>query len=100
MPFILSQGSRSGLDTEVIWEALDPEAHVTPDQLNPPEWRQGEARVDTHGSVSTDSSDALLGRNIEKKICKRSLFPHCLILESSGKTKQPVNVQPILTGAD
>lgn len=75
MPFIPSQGSRSGLDTEVIWEALDPETHVTPDQLNPPEWSQSEARVDTHGSVSTDSSDALLGRNIEKKNLQRFIIP-------------------------
>lgn len=34
---MLSQDSQSGLDTEIIREALDPNAHVTPDQLSPSE---------------------------------------------------------------
>lgn len=79
---MLSQGSQSGLDTGIIWEALDPNTHVTRSIKSTWDGARCEARVETHGSLSTDLSDALPGKGTKKrKDFKGSLFPPCLILE-------------------
>lgn len=98
---MLSQGSQSGLDTGIIWEALDPNTHVTRSIKSTWDGARCEARVETLGSLSTDLSDTLPGKGTKKrKDFKGSLFPPCLILELPRTIKQPVDVQPILTSSD